>query len=477
MQQKTILDRLWTLWGIKEEFKVKVLLLSTTFLLMSSCLVIWRPLKIAIFSKMVGPTFIPSAKIYSLLILIPLILFYSKLVDWLKKHQLLYCFAIAHGIGGLIFAYFLSDPIYGIANTQATPNRWLGWIFYCFMESFDAFFSTSFWSFADSVNNPSDAKYYYGFYVIGSKIGGIISAGLLYIILGYATSIGEATLLPSSLAMGSLMLFAAAIAIYYLIKKVPESKMHGYEQAYQLEKHKETQEKKSLFQTLQAPFEGLKLMLKYPYVLGIFSMVVFYEIIIVMVDYYVTLQAHAAHPTVSGMTGFYAQYYFLMNLIGLGIAFLGTTPMLRLFGIRYSLFVFPVLCLIILTVPFLCPVPMVLTATLIGLRALNYALNHPTREALYIPTTHAIKFKAKTWTDAFGSRIAKSTGSAINLSLNALEKSAALMSSIALSLGLTTVWIVVTYFLGRTLQNALDKKLVIGENGGSQENHPEDTTV
>lgn len=470
MQQKTILDRLWALWGIKGEFKAKVLLLSTTFLLMSSCLVIWRPLKIAIFSKMVGPTFIPSAKIYSLFILIPLILLYSKLVDWLKKHQLLYCFAIAHGIGGLIFAYLLADPVYGIANTQATPDRWLGWIFYCFMESFDAFFSTSFWSFADSVNNPSDAKYYYGFYVIGSKIGGITAAGLLYCLLSNSSSFTEALMLPSALAVGSALLFAAAVSIYYLIKIVPEGKMHGYEQAYQLDKHKESSDKKSLLENMKAPFEGLRLMLKFPYVLGIFSMVVFYEVIIVMVDYYVALQAHDAHPTVSGMTGFYAQYYFFMNLIGLGIAFLGTTPMLRIFGIRYSLFVFPLLCLMILTVPFLFPIPWILTATLIGLRALNYALNHPTREALYIPTTNAIKFKAKTWTDAFGSRIAKSTGSVINLSLGVLDKSVALMSSISLSIGLTTLWIVVTYFLGRTLQNALDKKLVIGENTGSTEN-------
>lgn len=465
MQQKTWLDRLWSLWGIKGEFKAKVFLLSFTFLLMSACLVIWRPLKISIFSKMVGPTYIPNAKIYSLCVLIPLILLYSKLVDWLKKHQLLYCFTIAHGIGGLIFAYFLADPVYGIANTQTIPNRWLGWFFYCFMESFDAFFSTSFWSFADSVNNPSDAKYYYGFYVVGSKIGGILSAGILYTVVCGVTSITQAVLLPGALAVGSLLLFAASASIYALIRLVPEGKMHGYEQAYQLEKQKTVGEKKSLIETLKAPFEGLNLMLRYPYVLGIFSMVVFYEIIIVMVDYYVTLQAHATHATVGGMTGFYAQYYFLMNLIGLGIAFLGTTPMLRLFGIRYSLFVFPFLCLIILVVPFLFPIPFVLTGTLVGLRALNYALNHPTREALYIPTTNAIKFKAKTWTDAFGSRIAKSIGSAINWSLNIVENSVALISSITLSLGLTSLWIVVTYFLGRTLQNALDNKLVIGENG------------
>ncbi len=478
MQQKTFLNKLWNLWGIKEEFRLKVFLLSSTFLLMSSCLVIWRPLKIAIFSKMVGPTLIPDAKIYSLLILVPLILFYSTLVDWLKKHQLLYCFTIAHGIGGLIFAYLLSHPIHGIANTQIMPDRWLGWLFYCFMESFDAFFSTTFWSFADSINNPSDAKYYYGFYVVGSKIGGILAAGTLYMVLQYSTSASQVSLLPQALVVGSLLLFAAAYAIYYLVKKVPESKMHGYENAYQLEKHKQSEKKSGFIQTVKNSFDGLRLMFKYPYVLGIFSMVMFYDTIIVILDYYVALLAHDSHPSIGGMTGFYARYYFLMNLIGLAIAFLGTTPMLRIFSIRYSLFVFPVLCFIILFFPFMFPYSWILTGTLIGLRALNYALNHPTREALYIPTTNDIKFKAKTWSDAFGSRIAKGTGSLINkMSSKYLGKSMALAASMGLSLGLTSIWIIVTYFLGRTLQNALDKKLVIGEDKNPEKDLTKDEST
>src|SRR5277367_4194559 len=134
MQEKLFV-KLSRLWEIKKEFKLKVFFLSFTFLLMSACLVIWRPLKVSVFAKMVGPTFVPDAKIYSLFLLIPLILFYSKLVDWLRRHQLLYCFTIAHGLGGLIFYFFLSHPVYGIANTEISSSRILGWAFYFFMES------------------------------------------------------------------------------------------------------------------------------------------------------------------------------------------------------------------------------------------------------------------------------------------------------------------------------------------------------
>ena len=209
-------------------------------------------------------------------------------------------------------------------------------------------------------------------------------------------------------------------------------------------------------------------MLKNPYVMGIFSLVVFYEVIIVIFDYHVMIQADALHPTVGNLTAFYAFYYLLMNLIGLLISFLGTTPILRIFGIRSSLFVFPIICMTILTITLFYPVGWVLVSALIGLRALNYALNHPTREVLYIPTTKDIKFKAKTWTDAFGSRIAKSFGSVFTLSIKRTNPAFALLSSIGLCLGLTSIWFIIIYFLGKTLQDAIDNKQVIGTDASTE---------
>lgn len=460
--QDGFLRRIQRLWSINKEFQSKVLFLSLTFLLMSGCLVIWRPLKISIFAKMVGPTYVPLAKLFSLSLLIPLILLYSKLVDWLRRHQLLYFFTIGHGIGGIIFYYFLSNPTYGVANTAIGSDRILGWAFYFFMESFDAFFATSFWSFADSVNNPKDARNYYGFFVTGSKIGGILSAGILYLIITMSGTESH-ILLPRALLIGSCLLFAAAYTIYCLIKKVPETKMHGYEAVYQLEQEKSV-ENLSFWQSFKSAFEGLFITIRNPYVLGIFSLVFFNEIVIVVFDYLVMIQADAAHPTVNSLTAFYAFYYFIYNLIGLGVAFFGTTPILRIFGLRLSLFAYPLLTIVLLIVTALYPHGWVLFAALVGLRALNYALNHPTREVLYIPTVKQIKFKAKTWTDAFGSRIAKSSGSLFNMSMNYLPHTAAVISSISLSISITTICLFITYFLGKKFQHCIDNRLVIGSD-------------
>jgi len=462
MQSKPSKFRLSTLWEIKEELKLKVFFLSLTFLLMMACLVIWRPLKIAIFSKMVGASLIPDAKLYSLFILIPLILLYSKLVDWLRRHQLLYCFAGFHALGGIIFYFFLSHPVYGVSNTEISSARWIGWAFYFFMESFDAFFSTTFWSFADSVNTLQDAKNYYGFFVSGSKIGGILAAGSLYYFLRSTPVDGQLSLLPNALLVGSLLLLGAAFTIYLLVKKVSDSYMHGYKAAYKLEKQR-VYEPQSFLVSLRSSLDGLFIILKNPYVLGIFSLVIFYEIVNVIFDYHVALEADAAHATVGGMTAYYALYYLIMNLIGLIVSFFGTTPILRSIGFRFSLFLFPLLCFFLISVTFLFPVSGIFFTVSVLLRSFNYAFNHPTREVLYIPTTKDIKFKAKAWTDAFGSRMAKSLGSLFNVSLKGSAPAVILFSSMSLSLGLTSMWIIVVYFLGKKLQNAIDTKTVIGE--------------
>lgn len=467
MQEQTAFS-LKKLWGIKKEYRQKVYFLSLTFLLMMCCQVIWRPMKVAVFSKMVGAYMVPDAKLYSLLYVIPLILVYSKLVDLLRRHHLLYCFTLFHALGGFIFSYLLAHPVYGLANTEANPKRFLGWAFYFFMESFDAFFSTTFWAFADSVNSPKDARNYYGFFVSGSKIGGIITSISLYYILKASTASEQITLLPSALFWGSIMLLGAAFAIYSLTKRVSDDIMHGYEAAYKLETSK-NREDFSLLSLFRGSLDGLLIIIRNAYAMGIFSLVIFYEVMIAIFDYWVALHADKSTAGVGDMTAYYAFYYFLLNVIGLVISFFGTTPLLRLIGIRLSLFIFPLVCMSMLTITYFIPTSTTLFFVLVALRAFNYSLNHPTREVLYIPTTKDIKFKAKTWTDAFGSRIAKSFGSFFNKTMKGASPAFAFISSLGLSYVLTLLWLVIIYFLGKTLQEAIDNKQVIGQSGETTE--------
>ncbi len=450
-------SKLSLIWGVKKEFRLKVFFLTLSFFLLTGCQAIWRPLKIGIFAKMVGADYVPLAKIFVIIPIILLILLYSKLVDWLRRYQLMYCFTLFHGIGGVILYFFLAHPVYGIANPDKSLDRIFGWIFYFFLECFGAFMSATFWAFADSINSPKDAKNYYGIFVSGSKIGGITCAGILYYMLIYTNPI-DANILPNSLLIGSILLLGAAGAIYMLMKFVPGYLMHGYEAAYQIEKKRDNEpEKKSILNSLRQAFEGVTITLKNPYVLGLFSLVMFYEIIIVIFDFIFLKGVDNANTSAGEITAYYALYILAMQSVGLAIAFFGTVPIQRFLGNRLSLFVCPGISIMLIIVAILFPTPIVIFYLITILRAINYGLNHPTREALYIPTTKAIKFKAKAWIDSFGSRLAKSTGSIFNIFIQGM-----ILPSALFSLALTPFWLIATYFLGKEFQKAVDNKKVIG---------------
>lgn len=449
------------LWGINEIDRLKVLYLTLSFFFLNSCYAMWRPIKTSIFAKMVGASYVPDAKLYGMFFLIPLIILYSKLIDWLRRHQLMYCFTLFHGIGGLIFYLLLSHDTYGIANTVTNPNRWVGWSFYFFMESFAAFFTTTFWSFADSISDPKEARQYFGILTAGSKIGGILGSGLLYLALSNL-NLADTILLPNILLLGSFLLFAAAATTYFLMIKVPGANLHGYESAYQVEKSK-SNEPKTFIESLKGSIDGIFVILKNPYVFGIFALVFFYDAIITIFDFLMLQSANAKYETAGELTAFYSFYTLCMHGVGFVIAFLGTVPLQRLLGVRTSLFIAPTVSLALVLTAYFWPTTNILFITFVVLRGLNYGLNHPTREVLYIPTTKIIKFKAKAWTDSFGTRIAKGSASLFNKSIANASPGFILLSSTLASTGLLSLWLVIAYFLGKTLQNAITHNKVIGQ--------------
>ena len=453
---KGILSKVESVWGVKKEFRLKVFFLATSFFMLMVCQAIWRPLKNAVFLTMVGVKQIPTAKMLLIFPVIILIIIYSKLVDWLRRHHLFYWFTITFALIGFVMCYFLIHPVYGIANTTKSAYRLFGWIFYFYMESFGAFMSAVFWSFANSVNKPKDAKNYYSIFVTGSKLGGMLGAGTLYYIAA-CTNLTSLVLVPSCLAAGCFALLGAATSIFMLMKFVPGYLMHGYEAAYQYEKKKK-KEKTSIWKSIKQAFDGILSIFKNPYVFGIFAIIMSYETIIVIIDYLVSVLAAKNNPTAGGLISFFSLYMLLMHSLGLLIALFGTAPIQRFLGVRISLFVNPLVCIIALPIIFFFPNINVLFYSLIILRAFNYGLNHPTREALFIPTTKAIKFKAKAWTDAFGSRISKASGSFMNKYL--------LMGFVRQSslfcLAVSFLWLPVAYLLGKKYFKAISNNEVIG---------------
>lgn len=105
------------------------------------------------------------------------------------------------------------------------------------------------------------------------------------------------------------------------------------------------------------------------------------------------------------------------NILSFLLSFFGFSYLVHNFGVSRSLLIFPITLMISVILTNLIPSLPVLFIIVSVMKAMIFSLQDPIHELLYIPTSDAIKFKAKAWIDVFGSRVAKAIGSSIcNLS-------------------------------------------------------------
>ncbi|MGB8467585.1 MAG: Npt1/Npt2 family nucleotide transporter [Candidatus Babeliales bacterium] len=440
--------------------RLKVVLLAITFFLVIAAYTVVYDLKNAIFVSIVGKQYVPYAKMIGMFILIPAVLFYSFLVDRLQRHYLLYFYSITYALIGMACVYFIGHPTIGLPNTEASPWRLFGWFFYFLVEGFAPFVVSVFWAFANSINSPEGAKENYGILVTGSKMGGMMSAGLAWAWLVYRSSNSVACdAINHQILLGffSFFMLSVAVMVYILIWKLPQRYLHGYEAVYRLEKKMEHEE-----QGNPGLFSGLKMLVQKPYILGIFGMVFFYEVLNSVLGYQRLEVTKTVASCVSDMSAEFYRQMFFMHLIGFFISVLGTNALLRRMGERFCLLLIPVASGLLLFYFWLTYTTNSLLWVFITLKSMNYAFAQPVRESLYIPTTKDVRFKSKSWVDAFGSKFARGMGSIINLLSDAVGQGWYFVFHGTIFGVLIGAWLGTALLLGNRYVKAIRRNEIIG---------------
>lgn len=442
----------------KEE-QLKLVLLGIAFLFVIGAYTLVRELKSSLFMSIVGKEYVPWARMSAMIFLIPAILVYSLLVDRLKQYQLLFIYSLLYGIMGLWCAYLIGHPLIGLPNTVQSPYRLFGWLFYFFIEGCSPFVVSVFWSFVNSVYTPEAAKHNYPWLVACSKVGGMLSAGFAWTILSYKSvwffalnDIGGHQVL---LYIFSFCMFCVSLVIWLLIKIVPQKHLHGYEAVYQFEKRHKKEQKLGMF-------TGLTMLVRFPYILGIFGMIFFYEIVNTVLSYHRLGVAQGSASDVAGISAFLFEVAFFQHLFGLIISCLGTKTLLEFFGERVCLMLVPAISALLLIYFTISYTNWAVLIGLILLQAINYAFAQPVRESLYIPTVTNIRFKCKSWIDAFGSRFARGVGSTF---IVMSEFAGAELFFAVHSLFFTLViacWFLTAFLLGKRYMRAIAHNEVIG---------------
>ena len=114
-----------------------------------------------------------------------------------------------------------------------------------------------------------------------------------------------------------------------------------------------------------------------------------------------------------------------MNITSLFFSSLVFPYLIRRFGLRWTLRLFPTLLLIVTMVAYgaLPGNLTVLFCSMALLKAMTYSIHDPSKEILYLPTSNSVKLRAKFWIDVVGARISKAVGSGVNTFAGSVDRS------------------------------------------------------
>lgn len=444
-----------TLWGnfeSKEELR-KFGLLGVIFGLIIGTYWAIRPIKDGIFAAVVGVTYQPWAKMFSLCVIIPLVLLYGKLVDKYPRQKVFYALTIIYGLLALGFAYFLNHPVYGLPNTVEDPYRVLGWLWYVYVESFGSLIVALFWAIATDITKNDAAKRGFPLVAMLGQLGNIL--GPLFL---NAKRWSFSTSAPIVAIAGGLIFFTCFL-MWVFMTVTPESQLVGYEGQEEVKEDKPE----------PGFFEGLKLLLSQPYLFSIFLIITMYEVIVTIFDFYLKTMSKFEYPAEVDHSAYLTTYAVYTGIMAFLCVLFGINNIQRKLGITASLILTPILVAgAVVALKAYSTLEVVFWIMVIA-KAINYALNQPTMKQLYIPTSKDARYKSQAWIEMFGSRGSKAGGSVINNSFKGfLEQygqaagiSAFLTMSSGISFGLIIVWLFAVMYVSKTYNKAIAEKRVV----------------
>jgi len=394
---------------------IRTLLLGAAFAIIIGTYWTLRPLKDALFKAIVigdgvhtDASYLAWAKILSVCVLVPLVIFYSHLVDKFKRQNLFYLIGGFAVCGLIVFSLLFSHQILGLHNKVAHPGRLLGWVWYVFVEAYGSLLIALFWAYASDVVDAQTAKKSFPLIVMIGQFGGIIGpqATDLPTIMHFDTCAplvaGCAFTTLGVLAMISV--FASRLAHQCPAGAAPTAICP-----------KTGPQEKTGF------VEGLRLLFTDRYLLGIFLVVAVYEIIVTIFDFnfkrlvFQNTNGDKATASVLGDFG------TAVNLVSFLCLAFGIGNVQRRLGMKAALCAMPFIIGTMVIGFKAAPSLTVLFWIMVAGKALNYALNSPSLKQLYIPTSPDAKYKTQAWIEMFGARGAKASGSLINTLLKVFQ--------------------------------------------------------
>jgi AAA family ATP:ADP antiporter len=368
----------------KEEALTGFLMFSYSFLAMTSYNAI-KPLTRSQFIAKLGADNLPYVLLVAGFIIGILMTGYAWLMARLPRRWALPITQVGMGVLLLVFWVLFQNPA-----------AWVPVAFYLAGLILGVLLISQFWTLANLVYDPRQAKRLFGFIGGGAPLGGIAGNALA---VAAPTLLGSATnlLLPAGVLM-----FVCALVVSYVIGREsvrPESSLAG-------------KEEKGV-----SAAEAFQLLRSSKHLQIIALVIAFASIGAAIIEQQLNMAAAATKGDTNALTSFLGTVGLWMSTIGFVVQVWLTSKIHRYLGIGFALMVLPVSLgstgvIMLLNGALWAP-----SLARVLDQSLRYTVDKTTREILFLPLPGDIKLKAKSFVDVTVDRGAKAAGALLLLVL------------------------------------------------------------
>ncbi len=410
------------------------------FFLITAPYYIIKPIRNASYLDRLGDERLPLAYLLTAIVMGLIVNLHSRLQVRLPRYLLV--------ISSLVF--FLSNICLFWWLFQRNW-AWVPTVFWVWANIFAVVLVTQFWILVNDVFNPREAKRLIGF--IGS--GGILGAILGSLLAGI---LARTEFFKFMLLLAAGLLGLCNLAVYGIFRWqrrrviAPENNEDKKKTSIRAEK------------TAKVGFRAaLETTRKHRYLILLAGIMMATWVTSTLIDWQFNSIVSEKVRNIKNLTSFFGYFNAGTNAFAFLVQFLLTSRIIRSFGIRPTLLIYPLALLLFSTGIGVVVYASILPAILIKAsdKSLAYSLNQSVRELLYIPISPEQKYKSKIFIDMFINRFAKGLGAIILMILLFLFP-ARTMSLRAISL--TTMllilgWILLNLQAGSEYSNLVKRKL------------------
>lgn len=373
----------------EEEAGTALLMFLYSFLAMTGYNIV-KPITRSKFISDLGPDNLPYVQLVAGVVVGILMIGYAWMVSRLPRRWSL---PITQGLMALL--------LLGFWVLFQEKREWVSVAFYLVGLILGVLLISQFWTLANVVYDPRQAKRVFGFIGGGAPLGGIAGSAIL---TGYAQSIGTINLLLVSAAS----MVVCLIIVTAIIKREPTIGAQLDPTGGVAAKEKGV----GLGESIQ--------LLRQSRHLQIIAMVIgFAAVGAAIIEQQLNMAAAASkgQTATDSITAFLGQVQLWTSSIGLVIQIWLTSRVHRLLGIGFALLILPVSLGTTGIIMLLNAVLWAPAIARVADQSLRYTIDKTTREILFLPLPADIKYKAKPFVDVTVDRFAKGLGAVILLVL------------------------------------------------------------